>query len=157
MTHTPHSVGIPWTSDQPDAENSTWQQTTLTRDKRSRTWRDWNLKSQEATSPDLSLRQRSQRYWYSVAALRSVFVSANCTDALKIRKRRGEVEEPKQSSPLPMQFTFFSCLKTPETCHKVSMSVIVSTLHLELCIFFLYTHFCDLKMAHSDRNMSSSA
>jgi len=27
-----HSVGLPWTSDQPDEETSTWQHTTLTRD-----------------------------------------------------------------------------------------------------------------------------
>jgi len=26
----PHSVGLLWTSDQPDAETSTWQHTTLT-------------------------------------------------------------------------------------------------------------------------------
>ena len=26
---TPHSVRLLWTSDQPDTENSTWQQTTL--------------------------------------------------------------------------------------------------------------------------------
>jgi hypothetical protein len=30
---TPHSVGLLWTSDQPDAETSTWQHTTLTRDR----------------------------------------------------------------------------------------------------------------------------
>jgi len=29
---TPHSVGLIWTSDQPDAETCTWQNTTLTRD-----------------------------------------------------------------------------------------------------------------------------
>jgi len=29
---TPHSVGLLWTSDQPDAETSTWQHTTLSRD-----------------------------------------------------------------------------------------------------------------------------
>ena len=28
---TPHSVGLLWKSDQPDAETSTWQNTTLTR------------------------------------------------------------------------------------------------------------------------------
>jgi hypothetical protein len=28
---TPHSVGLLWTSDQPDTETSTWQHTTLTR------------------------------------------------------------------------------------------------------------------------------
>ena len=35
ITHndTPHSVGLLWTSDQPDAGTSTWQHTILTRDK----------------------------------------------------------------------------------------------------------------------------
>ena len=32
---TPHSVGLLWTSDQPDAETSTWQHTTLTIDRHS--------------------------------------------------------------------------------------------------------------------------
>ena len=91
-THTPHSVGLPWTSDQPEAENSTWQQTTLTRDKRSWTWRDSNLKSQEAT---YAFDSSSSGIGISVAALRSVLVSANCADALKSRKERGKVEEAK--------------------------------------------------------------
>jgi len=30
---TPYSVGLLWTSDQPDAETCTWQNTTLTRDR----------------------------------------------------------------------------------------------------------------------------
>jgi len=30
---TPQTVGLLWTSDQPNAETSTWQHTTLTRDK----------------------------------------------------------------------------------------------------------------------------
>jgi hypothetical protein len=34
---TSHSVGLLWTSDQPDAETSTWQHTTLTRDETSMT------------------------------------------------------------------------------------------------------------------------
>jgi hypothetical protein len=32
-TQTPHSVALLWTSDQPDAETSTWQHTTLTTDR----------------------------------------------------------------------------------------------------------------------------
>jgi len=32
-SYTPHSVGLLWASDQPDAETSTWQHTTLSRDK----------------------------------------------------------------------------------------------------------------------------
>jgi len=35
----PQSVGILWTSDQPEAEASTWQHTTLTRDKLPCPWR----------------------------------------------------------------------------------------------------------------------
>jgi len=37
---TSHSVGLLWTNDQPDAESSTWQHTTLTRDRHLRPWRD---------------------------------------------------------------------------------------------------------------------
>jgi hypothetical protein len=32
-SNTPHSVGLLWTNDKSDAENSTWQNTTLTRDR----------------------------------------------------------------------------------------------------------------------------
>jgi len=43
-----HLVGHLWTSDQPDAENSTWQHTTLTRDRLPRARRDSNPQSQQA-------------------------------------------------------------------------------------------------------------
>jgi hypothetical protein len=43
---TPHSVGLLWTSDQPVAETSTWQHTTLTRDRHPCHRRDWNPQSQ---------------------------------------------------------------------------------------------------------------
>jgi hypothetical protein len=48
-TYTPHSVGLLWTSDQPDAETSTWQHTTRTRDRRPCPQRDSNLQSQQAS------------------------------------------------------------------------------------------------------------
>ena len=44
---TPHSVGLLWTSDQPDAEASTWQRTTLTRDNYSWPRRDSKPQSQQ--------------------------------------------------------------------------------------------------------------
>jgi len=47
-THT-HSVGLPWTSDQPVAETSTWQHTTLTRDRNPCPRLDSNPQSQEAS------------------------------------------------------------------------------------------------------------
>jgi hypothetical protein len=39
---TPHSLGLLWTSDQPDAKTSTWQHTTLTRDRHPCHQRDSN-------------------------------------------------------------------------------------------------------------------
>ena len=44
---TPHSVGPSWTSDQLDAETSTWQHTAITRDKHTWLWRNLNLQSQQ--------------------------------------------------------------------------------------------------------------
>ena len=48
---TPHSVGLPWRSNQPDAWVSTWQQTTLTRDRHPCPWRDSNPLSQPSERP----------------------------------------------------------------------------------------------------------
>jgi len=45
---TPRSVGLLSTSDQPDAENSTWQHTTLTRDRHLCPRRDSKPRSQGA-------------------------------------------------------------------------------------------------------------
>jgi hypothetical protein len=51
ITHsdTPQSVGLLWTRDQSDAETSTWQHTTLTRDRHSCPRRDSNPQSQQAS------------------------------------------------------------------------------------------------------------
>ena len=46
---TPHSVGLLWTSEYSDAETSTWQHTTLTRDSRRRLRRDSNPQHQQAS------------------------------------------------------------------------------------------------------------
>jgi len=47
---TPHSsVGLLWTSDQPEAETSTWQHTTLTTDRHPCSRWDSNPQSQEAS------------------------------------------------------------------------------------------------------------
>jgi len=45
----PHSVGLLWTSDQPDAETSTWQHTAFTRDRLPCPRRDWYPQSQQAS------------------------------------------------------------------------------------------------------------
>jgi hypothetical protein len=47
---TPHSVGLVWTSHRPVAETSTWQNTTLTRDKHPRPRRGSNMQSQQAVN-----------------------------------------------------------------------------------------------------------
>ena len=46
---TPHSVGFLWTSDQPDAETSTWQHTTLTTDRHPCPRHDSNPQFQQAS------------------------------------------------------------------------------------------------------------
>jgi hypothetical protein len=46
---TSHSVGLLCTSDQTDAENSTWQHTTLARDIHPCPWRDPSPQSQQAS------------------------------------------------------------------------------------------------------------
>ena len=46
---TAHSVGLLWTSDQPDAETSTWQHTTLTTDGHLCTRRDSKTQPQQAS------------------------------------------------------------------------------------------------------------
>jgi hypothetical protein len=48
---TPHSLGLLWTSDQPVAETSTRQHTTLTRDRHPCLRRDSNTQFQQATGP----------------------------------------------------------------------------------------------------------
>jgi len=51
---TPHSVGLLWTSDQPVAQTSTWQHTTLTRDIHPCLRRDSNPQSQQANDSRLT-------------------------------------------------------------------------------------------------------
>jgi hypothetical protein len=51
---TPQSVGLLWTSDQPDAQTSTWQHTTLTTDRHPCNRRDSNPQSQEASGRRLT-------------------------------------------------------------------------------------------------------
>jgi hypothetical protein len=49
LRHTPQSVGLLWTRDQPDAETSTWYHTTLTRDRHPCPPRDSNPQYQKAS------------------------------------------------------------------------------------------------------------
>ena len=56
---TPHSVGIPWTSDRPVARTSTRQHTTLTRDRRSCTRRDSNPNPNKRAADNQYCRPRS--------------------------------------------------------------------------------------------------
>jgi hypothetical protein len=49
LSDTPHSAGHLWTSERPDAENSTWEHTKLTSDWHSYPWQDCNPQSQLAS------------------------------------------------------------------------------------------------------------
>jgi len=57
---TPQSVGLLWTSDQPDAQTSTSQHTTLTTDRHPWPRRDSNPQSQQASALDRRLRPNSR-------------------------------------------------------------------------------------------------
>jgi hypothetical protein len=59
-THT-HSVGLLWTRDQPDAETSTWQHTTLPRDRIHATGRIRTRNPSKRTAADPCLRRRGYR------------------------------------------------------------------------------------------------
>ena len=48
------------------------------------------------------------------------------------------------------------CVIQPTTRSRRKFRICTYTITI-LCIVFLYIHFCDQKMAHSGRNMSSSA
>ena len=56
QSNTPHSVGLLQTSDHPDAETSTWQQTTLTTDTHACPGRIRTLSSSKRMQADPSLR-----------------------------------------------------------------------------------------------------
>jgi hypothetical protein len=49
LRHTPQSVGVLWTSDQPGAETSSWQHTTLTKDRHECHRQDSNPQYQQAS------------------------------------------------------------------------------------------------------------
>jgi hypothetical protein len=60
-----HSVGLLWTSDQPDAETSTWQRTTLTADRHRAPGgiRTRNPSKRAASNPRLRPRDGRDRRW----------------------------------------------------------------------------------------------
>ena len=55
---TPHSLGLLWTSDRPDAVTSSWQHATLTRDRHPCAHRDSNPQSSKQAAADSRLWQR---------------------------------------------------------------------------------------------------
>jgi len=84
-THT-HLAGLLWTSDRPEAENSTSQHTTLTRDRHPCARRDSNRHSQQQTASDPLLKPRGRwdrpksvipgRIWQLVYTATKLHISA---------------------------------------------------------------------------------
>ena len=62
-SETPRSVGLLWTNDRPVVETSTWQHTTLSRDRYPCTRRDSNPQPQQANGRRLHLRPRGCWDW----------------------------------------------------------------------------------------------
>jgi hypothetical protein len=65
---TPQSLGLLWTSDQPDPETSTWQHTTISRDRHLCPWRCSNRHYQQASGcrPNERLRPRGYYDWHKL-------------------------------------------------------------------------------------------
>ena len=78
---TPHSVGLLRTRDQPDADTSTLQNTTLTRDRHPWPRRDSNPQSQQATGRRPRLRRRG--HWNRHLLL--LFLRTTCTANVQVR------------------------------------------------------------------------
>jgi len=89
---TPHSVGLLWTSDRPDAETSTWQHTTLTTDRHPCPRRDANPQSQLATgrrpTPDSMRSRRSATITITITIIIIIIrVRNNLTFSTKCKHR----------------------------------------------------------------------
>ena len=56
---TPHSVGLLWTNDRPVAENSTWQNTTFTKDRHPWLRRDSNPQTHALDHADTEICQKT--------------------------------------------------------------------------------------------------
>jgi len=74
-SNTPQSTGLLWTSDRPIADTSTWQQTTLTRDRHSCTRRDSNPQSQQAGGRRRRGRRNRREIHIKVAVFFSISIS----------------------------------------------------------------------------------
>jgi hypothetical protein len=77
---TPHSVGLLWTSDQPDAENSTWQNPTLTRDRYPRRGgiRTQDPRKRTASDPRIRPRGHWNRQIYGISTYKQRGVTGTC-------------------------------------------------------------------------------
>jgi hypothetical protein len=73
----PQLVGLLWASDRPVAETSTWQHTTLTRDRHPSSWRDSNPQSQQASGRRLSV-QTARPHTHARAHARTRIVCSLC-------------------------------------------------------------------------------
>ena len=73
---TPHSGGRLWTSDQPDAETSTWQHTTLTRDRHPCPGGIWTHNPRKLAAADPCLRPRGHwdRHWLQILILILIYL-----------------------------------------------------------------------------------
>jgi hypothetical protein len=65
---TPHSIGLLWTSDQPDTEAFTWQHTTPRTERHLRTGGTRTRNYSKQGGVDTRLRPRSQSLWASIIA-----------------------------------------------------------------------------------------
>jgi hypothetical protein len=91
ITHfldTPHSVGLLWTSDKPDAETSTWQHTTLTRDSHALgEIRTHNPSKRAATDLRLRPRDHWDRHFEGILCRKAAFKEVPALEKYNFQSR----------------------------------------------------------------------
>ena len=133
-SQTPQSVELLWTSDQPDEENSTWQNTTLTRDKTSM--------STVGFQPTFPASERPNTQALDRAATE---ISRRCTHVERFEQlyrtdaANGSMvlcEDERISLCVRMNYTWFwnVCL---QTCYNTTIMFVYCTLNP----LFLKTHY----------------
>ena len=95
-SHTTHRVGLLWTSDQPDAETSIWQHTTLTTDRHQCFRCDSNPESQQASGHRLMPQ-----------TARPLGPARNCITMLKYRSLRVMIYRREKASSISATITNF--------------------------------------------------
>jgi len=142
---TPHTMGIFWTRDQSDAETSTWQHTTLTRDRQPCLVRDSTPKSQQASGrrpTPYFARPLGSILFLLVPVITSGFIISVCWAVTSCGIRVCRYFPPKlwKASTRLCGVTFQSSanIHRPKSPEFLCMSAVIFLFSLEGCLLWIF-------------------